>query len=158
MRSVSSLFIAFTLLGCNRDVPLGTNNMTNGAGPALTVVVGTHVAADANGAAVLQVAASFKNATTVHILLGGCPLFVQLIPDPSGVGIGNLDASMACPAGSPTLDMAPGDSTVQLTELTAAMLASYAPGTYSLNTAVTSSTGLYGPPVIEVSLPLAPAP
>ena len=159
MRNVVRSLIAITLVACNRDVPTGNGNtMTTGNGPALTVVVGTRVAADSNGAAVLQVVASFRNETAIHLVLVQCPLFVLLIPDPSGVHPGRLDSSMACPAGSPMLDMAPGDSTTQMRTLTAEMLAPYAAGQYALNTAITTKTALYGPPVIEISLPLAAAP
>jgi len=62
---------------------------------------------------------------------------------------------MACPSGSPTLDMAPGDSTMQSRVLSAGTLATYAPGQYSAGIVVTSTTGLSGLPLGEVLLPLS---
>jgi len=71
---------------------------------------------------------------------------------------GSLDASMACPPGASTLELAPGETTVLTRVLDADTLASFAPGTYGVNVAVTTSTGLIGVWAGPVQLPLASSP
>jgi len=69
-----------------------------------------------------------------------------------------LDASMACPPGASTLELAPGETTVLTRVLDADTLASFAPGTYGVNVAVTTSPGLIGVWAGRVQLPLASSP
>ena len=65
---------------------------------------------------------------------------------------------MACAPGGSTLDLAPGDSTVVSRVLQADTLAAFAPGTYGVNVAVTTSTGLLGAWAGAVPLPLVAPP
>ena len=56
------------------------------------------------------------------------------------------------------LELAPGDTAVLTRVLSADTLGSFAPGTYGVNVAVTTSTGLIGVWAGAVQLPLASAP
>jgi len=115
----------------------------------------------ASGAPNLEVSASLRNATKLRIgvAVGAqCPLFVRVFPDPTGEYADSLAASMACPPGASTLELAPGDTAVLTRVLSADTLASFAPGTYGVNVAVTTSTGLIGVWAGAVQLPLASAP
>jgi len=64
----------------------------------------------------------------------------------------------ACAPGGPTLELAPGDTTVLTRVLGADTLASFAPGMYGVNVAVTTSTALIGVWAGAVQLPLAGPP
>jgi hypothetical protein len=129
--------------------------------PTLSVSATTHVLSVASGAPDLEVSALLRNATLsrIRVAVGvQCPLFVRVFPDPTGEYAGSLDASMACPPGASTLELAPGETTVLTRVLAAATLASFAPGTYGVNVAVTTSTGLIGVWAGAVQLPLARSP
>jgi len=65
---------------------------------------------------------------------------------------------MACPPDASMLELAPGDTTMLTRVLRADTLASFAPGTYGVNVAVTTSTGLIGLWAGAVQLPLARGP
>jgi len=65
---------------------------------------------------------------------------------------------MACPPDASMLELAPGDTAVLTRVLGADTLASFAPGTYGVNVAVTTSTGLIGVWAGAVQLPLASPP
>lgn len=109
----------------------------------------------------LEVSASLRNATKVRIQVAvgaQCPLFVRLFPDPTGEPAGSLDASMACAPGGSILDLAPGDTTVVSRVLQQDTLSAFAPGTYGVNVAVTTTTGLLGAWAGAVQLPLVAAP
>ncbi|HYT69939.1 MAG TPA: hypothetical protein VEK78_01075, partial [Gemmatimonadales bacterium] len=81
----------------------------------------------------------------IRIALGTqCPLFVRIFPDPTGEYAASVNGSMACPPGASPLELAPGDTAVLTRVLGADTLASFAPGTYGVNVAVTTSTGLLG--------------
>ena len=155
MRHTLPVVLLVGALACAGDRLTNDNMMRAGEGPAFTVVVGTRVIADTGGALALEAFASIKNETTVHLGLVQCQPHVELVSDPTSQHPGSLDGSMACPSGSPTLDMAPGDSTMQSRVLSAATLAAYAPGQYSAGIVVTSTTGLSGLPLGEVLLPLS---
>lgn len=126
--------------------------------PTLSVSATTHVLSVAAGALDLEVVASLRNATTsrIRVAVGSqCPLFVRLFPNPTGEYAVSLNASMACPPGASTLELAPDDTTVLTRVLGADTLASFAPGTYGVNVAVTTSTALLGAWAGAVQLPLA---
>jgi hypothetical protein len=61
---------------------------------------------------------------------------------------------MGCPDGSPTIDLAPGDSTMQSAILSADALATKAPGQYAVGIVVTQSRVITGVPAGEAQLPL----
>jgi len=132
------------------------SNVHTVAPPTLQVAGASQVVSSASGP-VLQVSASLRNATRTHIQLAigaQCPLFVRLVPDSSGAPMGSLDQSMACPSGSPTRDLAPGDTATLIRVLSGDSLTGIAPGRYGLNIAVTTSTALIGAWAGTVTLPL----
>jgi hypothetical protein len=128
-----------------------------GTGPGLNVTAYTQVVPVPGGAPSLQISAVLTNPSTTHILVGmgpQCPLFVQLLSDPTGQPMGSLDGSMACPSSTVTLDVAPGDSAILTRTLTAAALTQYPSGTYGVDISVTTSTALTGVWAGAVQLPL----
>lgn len=156
MRHAIQLLVALALFACTGQGPTEMNRL---APPTLSVSATTRVLPVASGAPDLEVSASLRNATRTRlwVALGAqCPLFVRVFPDPTGEFAGSLDASMACPPGASTLELAPGDSTVLTRVLGADSLASFAPGNYGVNVAVTTSTGLIGVWAGAVQLPLVP--
>ncbi len=158
MRSSIRLSVLVALCACTGQAPTEMNRL---APPTLSVSASTRVVSVASGAPNLEVSASLRNATKVRIgvAVGAqCPLFVRVFPDPTGEYAGSLDASMACPPDASTLELAPGDTAVLTRVLGADTLASFAPGTYGVNVAVTTSTGLIGVWAGAVQFPLASAP
>jgi hypothetical protein len=61
---------------------------------------------------------------------------------------------MACSTSGPAIDLAPGDTTRLTRVLRADELASYAPGLYGINAAVTTNTAVIGVWAGAVQLPL----
>ncbi len=158
MRTVIRVLVAVELLACTGETPTG---MLTLAPPTLSVTATTHVLPVVNSTPELQVSASLRNGTKLRIGVAvgtQCPLLVQLSPDPTGEPAGSLDASMACPPGGSTLELAPGDTAVLTRVLGADTLASYAAGLYGVNVAVTTSTGLLGVWAGAVQLPLTTSP
>src|SRR2546430_14157232 len=144
MRTVIRVLVAVELLACTGETPTG---MLTLAPPTLSVTATTHVLPVVNSTPQLQVSASLRNGTKLRIGVAvgtPWPPLVQLSPDPPGEPAGSLDASMACPPGGSTLELAPGDTAVLTRVLGADTLASYAAGLYGVNVAVTTSTGLLG--------------
>jgi len=147
-----------TLCACTAQAPTEMNRL---APPTLSVSAATRVVSVASGAPNLEVSASLRNATLlrIRIALGTqCPLFVRIFPDPTGEYAASVNGSMACPPGASPLELAPGDTAVLTRVLGADTLASFAPGTYGVNVAVTTSTGLLGVWAGAVQLPLLSAP
>jgi len=158
MRTVIRVLVGVELLACTGETPTG---MLTLAPPTLSVTATTHVLPVVNSTPELQVSASLRNGTKLRIGVAvgtQCPLLVQLSPDPTGEPAGSLDASMACPPGGSTLELAPGDTAVLTRVLGADTLASYAAGLYGVNVAVTTSTGLLGVWAGAVQLPLTTSP
>jgi hypothetical protein len=153
-------WLALLLIGawaCANDGLTSTDGEHRvGNGPALGANVGVRVITDSSGAQALYAFAAITNETTVHLGLAQCPLRVELFPDPTGEHPGRLDGTMACPSGSPVLDMAPGDSTMQSLVLTRDSLAAFASGQYNVEIVLTSSSALWGSPAGDIQLPLNP--
>ena len=113
------------------------------------------------GVPVLEVSVVLHNTTTTHFKVAsgaGCPLFVQLYLAPTGQYTGSADASMACPAGSPTFDLAPSDSVILTRTFRSDSLATYPPGNYGINVMVTTTTVVIGKMAGNVRLPLSSVP
>jgi hypothetical protein len=66
----------------------------------------------------------------------------------------SLGESDACPLSGPTLNLAPGDTTVLTRVFSADTLALFAAGTYGINVSVTTKAGLIGVWAGAVQLPL----
>ncbi|HVS61420.1 MAG TPA: hypothetical protein VHE82_12070 [Gemmatimonadaceae bacterium] len=157
MRNAVPLLVALGLLACTDRAPTENNyEMRRTAPPTLSVSATTRVLPVAGGAPDLEISASLRNSTVSHIQVAvgaQCPLFVRIFPDPTGEYSGSLDPSMACAQGGPILDLAPGDTAVLTRVLRADTLASFAPGTYGINVAVTTTTDLIGVWAGAVQLP-----
>ena len=138
----------------------GVTNLHSLAPPTLQVT-GTSRVVSSPTVPDLEVSALLHNTTRVRIQVAvgaQCPLFVRLFPDASGQPLGSLDPSMACAPGGSSLDLAPGDSAVLTRIIPGDSLTAFASGTYGVNIAVTTSTGLLGAWAGAVQLPLALAP
>jgi len=158
MRHSIALPVVVILCACTDPAPTEMNRL---APPTLSVSAATRAVSVPNGSPNLEVSASLRNATRLRIRVAvgtQCPLFVRIFPDPTGEYAGSVDGSMACPPGASTLELAPGDTAVVTRVLGADTLASFAPGTYGVNVAVTTSTGLLGVWAGAVQLPLLSAP
>ena len=158
VRNAIRLLVAIELLACTGQAPTQMNRLSP---PTLSISATTQVLSVAGGAPDLEVSASLRNAaqSRIRVAVGAqCPLFVRVFPDPRGEYAGSLDASTACPPGASTLELAPGETTVLTRVLDADTLASFAPGTYGVNVAVTTSPGLIGVWAGPVQLPLASSP
>ena len=154
----SGIAALLVLCGCSSGGTTTPSQTDRLAPPTLSISGTTRIVTVATGSPSLEVAASIQNRTSIHIQVavgGGCPLFVRLFPDPTGEYRESLDASMACAAGNPTLDLSPGDSVVLTRVLGADTLASYSPGWYGVNLAVTTSTALIGVWGGAVQLPMS---
>jgi hypothetical protein len=162
MRNATRLLIALLLSACATQAPTGEDvGRTRLAPPTLSVTATSRALPVPGSASDLQVSALLRNLTTTHIQVfvgAQCPLFVRIFPDPTGEQMGSTAAADACPAGGPTLDLAPGDTAVLTRVIRADALASFAPGTYGINAAVTTNTYLIGVWAGAVQLPLASAP
>lgn len=157
MRNQVIGFVLVFFLGCSSKTPTENDSRLRLAPPTLSVTATSRPVSNATGGQDLEVSALLQNSTTTHILLvnsAQCPLFVRLFPDPTGEFSGSLDPSMGCPSGGPTIDLAPGVTTVLTRTLAAATLASFTPGKYGINVAVTTTTGLTGAWGGTVLLPL----
>src|SRR2546423_13871087 len=144
MRAVIRVLVVADVLACTGEPPTG---MLTLAPPTLSVTATTHVLPVVNSTPELQVSASLRNGIKLRIGVAvgtQCPLLVQLSPDPTGEPAGSLDASMACPPGGSTLELAPGDTAVLTRGLGADNLAFYAAGLYGVHVVVTTSHGLRG--------------
>jgi hypothetical protein len=158
MRYPIRFLVALVLVACAGETP---TEMRRPAPPTLSVSATTRVIAETDSSLALEVSATLRNGTGVHIQVSvgpTCPLFVRLLWNPTGEFANYTSSSMACPRGGPTLDLAPGDTTVLTRMLGADTLATFAPGTYGVNVAVTTSTGLLGVWAGAVQLPLATPP
>jgi hypothetical protein len=156
MRNEVKVLVTLGLLACTGRAPT-ENGYKRTAPPTLTVTATTRVLPVASGAPDLEISASLRNSTSSHIQVAvgaQCPLFVQIFPDPTGEQSGSINLSMACAQGGPTLDLAPGDTAVLTRVFRAVTLASFAAGTYGVNVAITSTTGLMGVWAGAVHLPL----
>src|SRR2546423_5371380 len=141
MRAVIRVLVVADVLACTGEPPTG---MLTLAPPTLSVTATTHVLPVVNSTPELQVSASLRNGIKLRIGVAvgtQCPLLVQLSPDPTGEPAGSLDASMACPPGGSTLELAPGDTAALTPGLGADTLASYAAGLYGGHVSVPTSTG-----------------
>lgn len=154
MRLFVMVLAPCVLAACSNE-PSNLHRLTL-APPTLQVSGASQVVSSASGPA-LQVSAALRNATHTHIQLAigaQCPLFVRLFPDSSGAPMDSLDPSMACPPGSPTRDLAPGDTAILIRVLSGDSLTTVAPGLYGVNIAVTTSTAVLGTWAGAVRLPL----
>lgn len=157
MRNTLIGVVALFLFGCSSKSPTENDGRLRLAPPTLSVTATSRLVSNMGGGQDLEVSALLRNSTKSHILLANgaqCPLFVRLFPDPTGEASGSLDPSMGCPSGGPTIDLAPGDTTVLTRTLPAATLASFAQGKYGINVAVTTTTDLIGTWGGTVLLPL----
>lgn len=157
MRTALPLLVALGLLACTDRAPTQNIYERRLAPPMLSVSATTRVLPVAGAAPDLEISALLWNSTAVHfkVAVGAqCPLFVRIFPDPTGEPSGSLNASMACAQGGPTLDLAPGATAVLTRVVRADTLATFAPGTYGVNVAVTTTTDLIGVWAGSVQLPL----
>jgi hypothetical protein len=157
-RSATALLpLALVLMACTDQAPTETAHHKRDS-QTISVSAVTRVMVSAIAPPELEVSASLLNGmpSLVRVAVGEqCPLFVRIFPDPTGEYMGALNASMACAPGGPALDLAPGDSAVLTRVLGADTLASFAPGRYGVNVAVTTDTYLIGVWAGTVQLPLA---
>ena len=105
----------------------------------------------------LEVSAVLRNNTTAsfEIIVGGaCPLFVRIFPDPTGEPVTSVDNSMACPPTGPSFTLAPGDTSVVTRMISPDTLATFSPGMYGINVAVTTNASVIGGWAGAVRLPL----
>ncbi len=159
MRRPIRLLAALTIGACTGHAPTDISRLSL-APPTLSLSGMTRVTS-ASGVRALEIAASLRNSTRVRIQVAvgaQCPLFVKLFPDATGAPVGSLGPSMGCAPGGPTIDLAPGDTALLTRVLPGDSLASFVPGTYGVNVAVTTSTGLLGAWAGAVHLPLGTAP
>ena len=160
MRVLRFLVPTAALLACSSPAPTESHSQLTTAPPTLSVAASTRVVRS-SGQPALEVAATLRNATTTHIRVASgaaCPLAVRLFSDPTGQAQGTLDASTACTAASPSLDLAPGDSAMVTHVVPADSLASLGSGVYGVNVAVTTTTAVIGVWAGTVTLPLPTAP
>jgi hypothetical protein len=136
MRYVTGLLLALSALACRAEESMScTRACLTTSPPAPTVNATARVVPVAGGAPNLEVSAAVQNATTTHLIVAQCPLVIRFYPDPpASVGLGGSDA---CPTGSLTRDLAPGDTNTMTRVLRADTLASFAPGRYLVEVAVT---------------------
>ena len=156
-KSLRLLSILVIVGACNSQGVTEVNRLP----PPTLQVTGTSTVVSGASGPDLQVSAALRNATKVRIQVAvgaQCPLFVQLFSDPSGQPIGSLDASTGCAPGGSTLDLAPGDTATLTRLIHGDSLTAFSPGTYGVNIAVTTSTGLLGAWGGSVQLPLVVAP
>ena len=160
MRSSIRLPMLVALCACTGQGPTEMNRL---APPTLSVSASTRVLSVASGPPNLEVSATprrnfvaFRSDAETSRL--GGPLVIRVFPDPTGEYAGSLDASMACPPDASMLELAPGDTAVLTRVLGADTLASFAPGVYGVNVAVTTSTAVIGVWAGAVQLPLASSP
>jgi hypothetical protein len=154
MRLRAIPFFAMALLACDGSSSLQEHRLPP---PTVSVSASTLVLHPAGSPPALRVSALVRNETSepLQVAVGpACPLFVRVFPDSTGEYQASVDASMACATGTPTLLLAPGDSTVLTRLLTAADLALYGPGTYGVNVVVTTSTAIIGVWGGAIALPL----
>jgi hypothetical protein len=151
-----SCLALIAILACTNSAPTSSrnDNPSVGTGPLLTVVGWNRVTTDSTGTPTLEAFVSIKNETTLNVVLLQCAPLVSLWWDPNSDHSVGLDASMGCPDGSPTIDLAPGDSTMQSAILSADALATKAPGQYAVGILVTQSRVITGVPAGEAQLPL----
>lgn len=128
--------------------------------PLLTLNAATRVLS-AGAVNELEVSASLRNETTtqIRVAVGSeCPLYVRIFPDPTGEAADSLSSSWACALDGRTIALVPGDTAVLTRVLGADTLASFAPGRYGVDVAVTTSTGLIGKRAGTIQLPLPSSP
>ena len=161
MRNAMRWLVAVGLSACADQGPRLEDSRLRLAPASLWITAKSRVLASGAEEPELEVSASLQNFTDTHIRVAvgpQCPMFVRVFPNPTGERIVSTSASMACPAGGPTVDVAPGTTIVLTRTLSADTLASFAPGTYGVNVAVTTSTSLIGTWAGTVELPLSGAP
>ena len=161
MRTRVLLLVALSLQACTGQSPPLLTEQHRLAPPVPRVTAGAFVTSNGGDALVLEVTALLRNATKVHFQVADpayCPLFVRLFPNPTGEPAGALDGSMQCPSGTPTFDLAPGDSALLTRVLGAGELVAFAPGKYGINVAVTTGTGVVGTWAGNIDLPLVARP
>lgn len=153
MRCPMPLLVALSLLACRGEAPTSTGE-NRLPPPTVSVSASTSVISLPSGDPGLEVIAFLRNGTTSHIRVyhgAQCPLYVSIDWDPTGEPAGSLWWWMACPWSTVPMDLAPGD-TASLTRVFGPFT-SITPGTYGINVAVTTSTGLIGVWAGAVHLP-----
>jgi hypothetical protein len=157
MHKTLGILVALASLACNAEAPTQNGMENRLAPPTLSLTAISRPISNASGGQDLEVSALLRNSTKTHIVVATgavCPLFVRIFPDPTGEPSGSLDLSMACPSGSATVDLAPTDTLVLTRVVSADSLASFAPGNYGVNVAITTSTAVMGGWAGAILLPL----
>jgi hypothetical protein len=125
----------------------------------LTVTASTRVLSETDSAPSLEVSTLLENRTPIHIRVvtgAQCPLFVQVVPNPTGELAFSTASRMRCKTGR-ALDLAPGKRTTLRRVLRADTLAHFPPGRYGVSAVVTTGTDLIGAWAGSVELPLRSA-
>ena len=154
MRKSVMLMIVLGSMACGDGLTSNENRLPP---PSLEFRATSRQILNADNTVDLEVSAAVWNPTSVHIQVAAgaqCPLGVRLFPDSTGIVMGHLSASMACPAGRPNVDLAPSD-TITLTHVVRAdSLVLLSSGTYGVNVIITSSNAIMGGWAGAVHLPL----
>jgi hypothetical protein len=161
MREVFCSVALIVLAACSGDSLSAVDTQNRLPPPVPRIDASSRVTSDAGGVPVLEVSAILRNPTTTVFKVAtgpNCPLFVQLYPAPTGQYVGQLNGSMACSPSSPTFDLAPNDSVILTRTFRSDSLATYAPGNYGINVAVTTTTAVIGKMAGNVILPLSSVP
>jgi hypothetical protein len=150
-RSIGALVVLCTL-ACKGESP--TDNGLRLAPPTLDVAAWTFAEGVVGDPLDLWVSVALHNHTTTHlqaVVSDACPFAVRIFPDSSGtqpyIGV------VGCPPGGAELDIAPGDSAILTRKFPADTLATFAPGTYSVNVLVGTVHGSIGMWAGTVPLP-----
>jgi hypothetical protein len=157
MHKTLGILVALASFACNAEAPTENGGENRLAPPTLSFSAASRPISNASGGQDLEVSVLLRNSTKTHIGVATgtlCPLFVRIFPDPTGEPSGSLDLSMACPSGSATVDLAPTDTLVLTRVLPADSLASFAPGNYGVNVAITTTTDVMGGWAGAILLPL----
>ena len=156
MTKCAAMFVVLCAMSCKSSGPTATDLRV--APPTLSVSATSRALAVAGSASELEVSALLRNETTapIRVMVGAaCPLFVRIFSDQTRESQGSLDSSMGCALSGPSLDLAPGDTTVLTRVIGGAELSSYLAGTYGINVVVTTNPGLIGVWAGAITLPLA---
>jgi hypothetical protein len=148
VRNPIPLLVALSLLACKGEAP--TQDLAHLV-PGPTVDASMRVISDASGSLALEVSAFLRNVMKTHIQIARCPSFARIPREGESLDLG---ASTVCPPGSPTQDLAPGDTTTLTRVFSADTLAPYAPGTYAVWVVLTCSVAWEGKWVGTIQLPL----
>ncbi|MEP6495989.1 MAG: hypothetical protein ABJF01_25135 [bacterium] len=153
MRKTLQVALSACAIGCSGDI---VDSIDHRAPPMPSIIATTRVVSG-NGASSLEVSAVVSNGTGTPLQIASgpqCPLFVRIFPDSTGESASTTTPAMACSAVGALVDLAPGGSLLMTRTISADSLASYSPGTYGVNVAVTMKTSVVGVWAGAVRLPL----